>query len=259
MAAMHDDREVSGKGMWYVVQTMTGEEHKCVQLCKKRIKRSLYREIFVPMYIDKMHFRKEWHDIKKPLFPGYFFIDTEEVEPILQDLKKMDRFAKALKNADVVTPITTKEQQFMMDMMNEEYTIHCSTGFIIGDKICITEGPLKNHCGLIQKVDRHRRVAKLEIDFFGRMTPAEVGLEILARLTDEEFQALKDRKIAEQKCVREDSTGSQVEIISGVFARMSGELVSVDEEKDEWRVRIDLFGAPSEVVFAKEEIRNRKS
>lgn len=242
--------------MWYVVQTMTGEEHKCVRLCKKRIKRSLYREIFVPMYIDKMHFRKEWHDIKKPLFPGYFFIDTEEIKMILPELKKMDRFVKALKNADAVTPITVEEQRFLQDMMNEEYTIHCSTGLIIGDKICITEGPLRNHYGLIRKVDRHRRVAKLEIEFFGRMTPAEVGLEILARLTDDEFQEFKGQKIAEQKSASEDNKGSQVEIISGVFAGMSGELISTNEEKDEWRVRIDLFGKPSEVVFSKEEIRS---
>lgn len=255
MTTMHDSREVSGKSMWYVIQTMTGEEHECVRLCKKRIKSSFYREIFVPMYIDKMHFRKEWHDIKKPLFPGYFFIDTEEIEPILQDLKKLGRFARALKNADAVTPITAEEQQFLQDMMNEEYTIHCSTGFIIGDKICITEGPLRNHYGLIKKVDRHRRVAKLEIDFFGRMTPAEVGLEILARLTEEEFQELKGKKIEEQKCSQKDSAGRHVQIISGVFAGMSGELASVDEEKGEWRVRIDLFGAPSEVVFSKEEIR----
>lgn len=41
-----------------------------------------YSEMFIPLYMAKKHFRKEWHDVEKPLFPGCFFVDTEDIQPI---------------------------------------------------------------------------------------------------------------------------------------------------------------------------------
>ena len=38
--------------------------------------------MFIPLYMAKKHFRKEWHDVEKPLFPGCFFVDTEDIQPI---------------------------------------------------------------------------------------------------------------------------------------------------------------------------------
>lgn len=244
--------------MWYVIQTTSGTEQQCLTICKARIDACLYKEMFVPMYIDKMHFKKKWHDIKKPLFPGYFFIDTDDIEPIVKELGKVDRLTSVLRNAEQVSPIREEEQRFLQSMMNEEHIIHCSVGLIVGDKICITDGPLRNHYGLIKKVDRHRRIAKLEIDFFGRLTPAEVGLEILARLSEEEFQRLKEEKVSGNAgTTKDDETKMSEQLVkvkSGVFAGMQGILLSSQEEKDEWRVKIELFDNPTEVVFSKEEI-----
>ena len=247
--------------MWYVVQTMSGEEQDCIRLCKQRINRNLYQEMFVPMYINKMHFRKAWHDIKKPLFPGYFFIDTQSIDSVVKELAKVEHFTKVLRKAEAVSPVTPEEQEFLQSMMDENHTILCSVGFLVGEKICITEGPLRNHYGLIQKIDRHRRIAKLEINFFGRPTPAEVGLEVLARLTEEEFRELKKKKLAtydEQKNPpeeQEDKKKTRVEILSGVFSGMTGQFQSANPEKDEWHVQVEIFEKPTEVVFSKEEIR----
>ena len=245
--------------MWYVVQTTSGEEQTTMDVCKARLNPLLYKEMFVPMYIDKMHFRKQWHDVKKVLFPGYFFVDTKDIEAVLKELRQVSRLTKVLKSADVVSPISEEEQEFLKGMMNEEHIVECSTGFIVGDRICITDGPLRNHYGIIKKVDRHRRTAKLEINFFGRMTPVEIGLEILARLTEEQFEKLKEDKLATYK---KQSAGAGypqerlVKIKSGVFAGMQGALVNTNEKKDEWRVRIELFENPTEVVFSREEIED---
>ena len=216
--------------------------------------------MFVPMYIRKIHFKKEWHDIRKTLFPGYFFVDTENIEPVLEQLAKVERFTKVLRKAEAVSPVTEEEQTFLQNMMDESHTVQCSVGFIVGEKICITDGPLRNHYGLIKKIDRHRRIAKLEINFFGRPTPAEVGLEVLARLTEEEFQKLKQEKIAtygEEEATdrKEQPDETEVEIVSGVFAGMKGKFRSANAEKDEWYVKVELFDTPTEVIFSREEIR----
>ncbi len=236
--------------MWYVVQTTSGQEQDCLAVCRAKIDSSLYKEMFVPLYIDKMHFRKQWHDVKKVLFPGYFFVDTDDIDDVSKELSHIDRLTKVLRNAEKIAPIQKKEQEFLRGMMNEEYIVECSKGFILGDRVCITEGPLRNHYGFIQKVDRHRRIAKLEINFFGRLTPVEVGLEIVARLTEEQFEKLKKDRLE----TYEDAGEKSVRIKSGVFAGMQGILLNTNEKKDEWRVRIELFEHPTEVVFARDEI-----
>ena len=47
-----------------------------------------------------------------------------------------------------------------------------------------------------------------------------------------------------------------MKIKAGVFAGLQGILLSRNEKKDEWRVRIELFEHPTEVVFSGEEIEN---
>ena len=257
--------------MWYVVQTTSGQERDCLAVCRAKMDSSLYKEMFVPLYIDKMHFRKQWHDVKKVLFPGYFFVDTDDIDEVSKELSQIDRLTKVLRNAEKIAPIQKKEQEFLQGMMNEEYIVECSKGFIIGDRVCITEGPLRNHYGFIRKVDRHRRIAKLEINFFGRMTPVEVGLEIVARLTEEQFEKLKKDRLetyasaqnnsrvgvsAETKVLagNEILAGETVKVKFGVFAGMQGILLNTNEKKDEWRVRIELFEHPTEVIFSGDEI-----
>ena len=62
--------------MWYVVHTMAGLEQKCMQQCQQYVDQADYSEMFIPLYMAKKHFRKEWHDVEKPLFPGCFFVET---------------------------------------------------------------------------------------------------------------------------------------------------------------------------------------
>lgn len=56
-----------------------------------------------------------------------------------------------------------------------------STGFIQGDKIFVTEGPLQGKEGLIIKIDRHKRIAYLQLSMFNKETIAKVGLEIISK------------------------------------------------------------------------------
>lgn len=46
--------------LWYVIQTKSGLEEKCMQQCIQYIDKKDYSEIFVPQYIEKKHFKKEW-------------------------------------------------------------------------------------------------------------------------------------------------------------------------------------------------------
>lgn len=240
--------------MWYVIQTISGLEEKCMQQCVRYIDKNDYNEIFIPQYIEKRHFKKEWHDEKSVLFPGYLFVDTENTEPIMVGLKKVRQYTKILRDGDVIAPITQEEQDFLAMMMDEEHVVQYSEGFIVGQEVCITSGPLKQCRGWIKKVDRHKRIAKLEIPIFGRRTPVEVGFGAVARITEEEFSQMKAdniKKYGEDTELQKD----QVRVLTGVFAGMTGKFLYADPDKDEWTVEMELFGGLNKVIFKREEIQ----
>ena len=59
--------------------------------------------------------------------------------------------------------------------------VEASVGVIEGDHVVVTSGPLKGHEALISKVDRHKRLAYLDMRMFGRTKTIKVGLEIVRK------------------------------------------------------------------------------
>ena len=49
------------------------------------------------------------------------------------------------------------------------------------DEITILSGPLKNMEGYIKKIDLHRRIAKVEVDFMNRKTVIHLGIEMVGK------------------------------------------------------------------------------
>lgn len=258
--------------MWYVMQVLSGEEHRIIQQCKKQIDSECCRDIFVPRYVQKKRYDGQWHEKKKILFPGYVFIDTEDIEPFVRKLSQINGLTKLLRNADEIAPISDEEHRYLLDMMDDDYVVQISVGYLIGDQICITQGALKDYTGYIAKIDRHRRTAELMVDFFGRKTKVQVGLEIIKKVTEEEFRQMKDESLRGDTDgeVADDSSGTsvrgskdeptvgsrRVKIISGVFAGMSGDVIEEYPKKREVKVSVRLFGEETSVVFREEELRS---
>lgn len=249
--------------MWYVMQVLSGEEHRIVQQCKRQIATIYYKDFFVPLYIQKRRYQGQWHEEQKILFPGYVFIDTENMEPLVKELSKISGLTKLLRNADEIASITKEEQHYLMDMMDDNFVVQISIGYLIGDKICITEGALKNYSGYISKIDRHRRTAELMVNFFGRQTKVQVGLEVIKKMTEDEFQEIRKESLLHQgedseidfDAGDDSANGSkQVKIVSGVFAGMTGEVIEEDLEKHEIKVSMQLFGKEASVLFQEKEL-----
>lgn len=80
--------------------------------------------------------------IIKSLFPWYLFFISEYPDELEKLLKKIPGFAQ-----------------------------------LLGDD----DGPMKDYQGKIVHIDRHKRKAVLEVEFFGRRTEVTVGLEIVKK------------------------------------------------------------------------------
>lgn len=89
-----------------------------MDVCKAKRAAVIYKDMFVPMYINKMHFRKQWPYINKVLFPGYFLVDIENISSVLKGMKHVNWFIKVLRISDMVSSIRKEEQEFLQSMMN---------------------------------------------------------------------------------------------------------------------------------------------
>ena len=76
-----------------------------------------------------------------------------------------------------------REQKYLSEMMDENHIIQISTGYLVGDTIKILSGPLKPFSAIIRKVDRHKRIAEIDVMMYGVAARAKVGLEIIKKDT----------------------------------------------------------------------------
>ena len=125
----------------------------------------------------------EWCLLRETLFPGYLFIETEDVRTVLRRLQEVPAFTRMLGVGDErVLPLNQDEVAWLMALLRPlDEVLEMSVGVIEGDSVIVTDGPLKGHEALIKKVDRHRRAAYLDMRMFGRTKTIKVGLEIVKK------------------------------------------------------------------------------
>lgn len=167
--------------MWYVIWTATGKEEELRNEIVKSVSQELYSKCWVPCRMERRKESGRWLDVKKVLFPGYLFIETNDIEAIYIELRHIVYFSKILKTGDCYTPVNAKEEQLIRRLTGEGDIVTISSGIIENDKVIIHSGPLKGMEGFIKKIDRHKRKAYLKIEMFNRMVETCVGLEIVEK------------------------------------------------------------------------------
>lgn len=168
--------------MWYVVQVRSGTEHNIRIQCNKKIPDTIMERCFIPYYEEKKKQNGSWNTLQKVLFPGYIFMITEDVEKLFFHLKTIEGMTKLIGTGQDIIPLKEEEITFLKRFGGEEQIVSMSEGIIEGTQVIITSGPLMGMEGLIQKIDRHKRKAWLDLELFGRMQQVEVGLEITKKV-----------------------------------------------------------------------------
>ena len=164
---------------WYAVQVRTGRERTVVLLSQKIADRAVLKECFIP-YCDRMkRYQGKWHVEQHILFPGYVFMVTGQVEKLFWELKKLSGFAKILGNGVDFIPIRQEEKSLLLHIGGEGHQSGMSQGVIEGDMVIITSGPLTKLSGEITYIDRHKRLAMVRVEMFGRFMDVKLGLEIV--------------------------------------------------------------------------------
>lgn len=167
---------------WYAVQVRCGREDEIVRACDMIIDNHALVECFIPRCKRMRKIRGQWHNIEEILFRGYVFMISDHIDDLFNELKKIPDLTKLLGNdGKNIYPIYKDEAMFLARFGGSEHVVDISCGYIEGDSICITNGPLMGQEGSIMKIDRHKRVAYVDVSLFGQITTVQVGLEVISK------------------------------------------------------------------------------
>lgn len=163
----------------YVLATITGREEKTKKLiedipCNARL--------FIPRKTTVRKYEGTWHEEIQKLFPGYLFVETDDIGAFVDTLPKsfFNTFMKVLgKNEQVYLSVKDEELTWIRKLCGDDFMAPLSKGIKENGKIRFISGPLVGMEGLVRKVDRHRRSVTLEIKMFGRVQHISLGAEIL--------------------------------------------------------------------------------
>ncbi|MBR2523937.1 MAG: antiterminator LoaP [Clostridiales bacterium] len=166
--------------MWYVIWTSSSHENTCVRLLEEKFS-GLYTRVFIPTRTISKKRGSEWQLEQSALFPGYIFVDSDRIEDLADALRFHSGFNIVLSTDGGYLPLTEEESAFAEDLYGRGGNFDTSVGMIDGDEIKVTGGPLVGLEGFITKIDRHKRIAFVEVNMFGKKIRTKVGLEIVER------------------------------------------------------------------------------
>ena len=177
-----ENQDISSKGKWYVAQVRSGQERLVRNFCREFIDSTVMDECFLPEYETMWKHAGEWKPVKKLLFPGYVFLVSNHAEDLAKSLEGAPYSVRLLgAGEDTYTALADGERDWFLSFMDGKHCVRMSEGYIEGDKVIVTRGPLLGLEGDIRKIDRHKRRAYLDATMFGRTLPISVGLEVVRK------------------------------------------------------------------------------
>lgn len=172
--------------MWYVIQVTSKQEKKTLDRLQSALRASSdidssRVEAFIPLREVMRHKNGEWISTTEIIFPGYIFVSTKDADELAFLLKDVPAFTRVLGDSERFVPLSNDEVSMINAFGGDEHLVRMSEGVIEGDEVRILNGPLFAHSGIIRKVDRHKRVAYVEMSIMGRKKDIKLGLEIVKK------------------------------------------------------------------------------
>ncbi len=144
-------------------------------------------QIFMPQIERMRKVGGKWNLVLRPMFSGYLFITSNEPKQLYERIhhalgKTIFKYVKLIRNDEYIIPLSPSDERIVTEMSDEKHVLRASLGYIKGDKLIVTDGPLQGHEGSVVKIDRHKRTAVIEAEFLGEMRHITVGLEVVKKI-----------------------------------------------------------------------------
>jgi transcription termination/antitermination protein NusG len=172
------------RSQWFIIQTLSGQEHKVKDSIEKRIKteemQDYVKEVLVPVEkVVEVRNQKKTVSNRK-LWPGYVFVDMtlyDEDKKLIETpwyfIRETQGVIGFLSDPPQATP-TEEVDAIKVQISASEETEKPKVNFNVGETVKINNGPFLNFSGVIEEIDPDRGKLKVTVNIFGRNTPVEL-------------------------------------------------------------------------------------
>jgi len=175
--------------IWYLLKCPKGNEADYAKRCREfgKIRGKDLQEVVCFQYQRMLRYGGKWHMEKRTLLPGCIFLfgpgaallkGYADTEMFIEEKQETDR-QRQTEQGIFIIPCETP---YLKNLCPEGNVVGMSKGIIKNGRTFVTSGPLQGKEHLIQKIDRHKRTAEIEIPFSGQKIQVTVGLEIYQKL-----------------------------------------------------------------------------
>ena len=167
--------------MWYVVQTLGGQEEQAANMIKRLVSPDFLEECFIPKGERLKKFHGRWNRVEEVLFHGYAFVVSKRPEELYEELKRVPKLTKVLgREADYFLALGENEEKMVRELGDIRHKT-CLSKVMVGDgkKIHVIDGPLKGYLGNIVRVNLHKREVVVKVEFMGREVELKMGVEMV--------------------------------------------------------------------------------
>ena len=181
--------------MYYVIYTSSGMEKKTEDYIKRMIPGHLYKRCFHPVRHTLRKFQGQWKDWFDVLIPGYIFLESDDIEGFYQEVRKNTRYLNILgksftKDDLEFYELNASEEDWLISLTGAEPDKEAEDDpvaeiskieFDENDEVVILSGPLKNLSGHIKKINLHKKIAEVEMEFMNRRTTIFMGIDFMEK------------------------------------------------------------------------------
>ena len=173
------------RAQWFVVQTMSGQEHKVKQSIERRRTMEGVEDLVFDVVIptERVSERRQGRRVTtdRKLYPGYILMRTCLFEDDGKPNHKAWYFIRetpgiiGFVGGERPVPLSTREVEEMLQQCQAgDEGAKPKVTFQIGETVTIRDGAFENFEGVIESVDSDRGKLRVSVSIFGRSTPVEV-------------------------------------------------------------------------------------
>ncbi len=164
--------------MWYVIQVQTRHELDMMKRCREEA--AVDGEDIFAIQAERLFRTRGMLELRTQVaFPGYLFAETPDIISLRMRLRSIPELTKILSIGETMTPIHPDEEALLRKLGGEDHIIRRSEGYKEGDRLVVTNGPMKGTEGRVRWTDRHKHMAGLEVDLLGQKIIVKLGVDIL--------------------------------------------------------------------------------
>ncbi len=174
--------------MYYVIQVKTGKEQQAIEDILKNKPDDASFDVFSPYRKSLRKYKGETKEVIERCFPGYIFVETNNVRELFRQLYFTPGFQKLLgreEGTENFVPLD-KDESRMIDILysanNNRITEISNIEVKEGEMIRVLDGPLMGLETQIKKVNLHKRTVLVEFMMCGRLVTAPIGINIITNI-----------------------------------------------------------------------------